>query len=167
MTPTRYRDQVAELAKTNVAKATETAEKIGDPWFQAQAWAHLTRYAEKPLPFARKAAKAAAKTKDDYQKSAVRAWEIAALAERKYHEHARKSLAEAVELAKSVEPVSSRAKSLILLLQSAFKISKEEAAKVVEVLQDSCSSTHWRAKRARKNAAEMLSGETRPREFFW
>lgn len=167
MTPTRYRDQVAQLAKTDTAKGVELAEKINDPWFQAQAWSHLARHADRPLQFSRKAAKSAGLGKDDYQRSAVRAWEVAALAERKYNVQARRSLAEAVELAASVTPVSSRAESLILLFQAAFKISKEDATRVAEILHKSCSSTHWRALRARRDAQRMLKGEMPPREFFW
>ncbi len=166
MTPTLYRDQVAHLAKTNVAKAIEIAEKIQDPWFQAQAWS-LTRYADKPLTYSRKAAKSAAQGKDEYQRSAVRAWEIAALAERKCDLQARRSLNEAVELAVSIPQISSRAESLMLLFQAAFKLSNEDADSVAEVLQSSCPLTHWRAKRARKDAAKMLTGEWPPREFFW
>src|SRR5688572_8989256 len=130
MTPTQYRDEVVQLVKTNVSKATEIAKKIDDPWFQAQAWSHLARYADKPLPFALKAAKSAAQGRDDYQRSAVRAWEIAALAERQLISNARRSLAEAAELAASVTPVSSRAESLLLLFHAAFKISKQDAAEV-------------------------------------
>jgi len=167
MTPTRYRDEVAQLAKTNVPKAVEVANKINDPWFQAQAWSHLVRHADKPLPFARKSAKSAAQGRDAYQRSAVRAWEIAALAERKLTVHARRSLAEALDLAVSVTPVSSRAESLALLVQAAFKISKDDALEAAEVLQKACSSDHWRAKRARKDVEMMLSGELPPREFFW
>ena len=167
MTPTRYRDQVAQLAKSDAAKAIEIAEKISDPWFQAQAWSHLARYADKPLQFSRKAAKSAAFGKDDYQRSAVRAWEIAALAERKYNVQARRSLTDAVELAVSVTPVSSRAEALLLLVQAAFKISKQDAVRVAEILQTSCSSSHWRAARARRDVASMLKGEMPPREFFW
>jgi hypothetical protein len=150
-----------------VRKATEVANKITDPWFQAQAWSHLARYADKPLPFARKAAKSAANGSDDYQRSAVRAWEIAALAERKLMAHARRSLAEALELAKSVTPASSRAESLVLLVQAAFKISKQDAAEAAEVLREACTSSHWRSKRARKDVDMMLKGERPPREFFW
>ncbi len=167
MTPTRYRDQVAQLAKTNVAKAVEIAEMIQDPWFQAQAWSHLTRYADDPLPFSRKAAKTAIRGKDEYQRSAVRAWEIAALAERNYGLQARRSLTEAVELAVLIPQISSRAESLMLLFQAAFKLSKFDATSVADVLHSSCPPTHWRAKRARKIAANMLKGDIPPREFFW
>jgi hypothetical protein len=167
MNPTIYRDQVAQLAKTNPAKAIETAKKISDPWFQAQGWSHLARWADDPLRFARHAAKSATKTKDDYQKSAVRAWEVAALAERGYHGQARRSLREAVELAASVTLLPSRAESLFLLFQAAFKISKDDAAKVAKVLTGSCVPRHWRVKRALKDAANMLNAEMPPREFFW
>lgn len=167
MIPTILRDQVAELAKTDESKAAETAGVIHDPWFQAQAWAHVARYAADPLRFARKAATAAANTKDDYQKSAVRAWEIAALAEREYTSQARQALTEAVVLAAKAEPIGSRAEALLLLFQSAFKISKKDAAKVAGVLESSCSSTHWRTKRATKEIGKMLMGEMPPREFFW
>jgi hypothetical protein len=167
MTPTRYRDEVAQLAKTNESKAIEVAKKIDDPWFQAQAWSHLARYADKPLPFARKAAKSAEQGRDDYQRSAVRAWEIAALGERKLILQGRRSLAEALKLAASVTPISSRAESLLLLFHAAFKVSNQDAAEAAEVLRNACSSSHWRAVRARKDVDKMLNGELLPREFFW
>jgi hypothetical protein len=167
MTPTKYRDQVAKLAKTDPEKGIEISKKIVDPWFQAQAWSHLTRWADNPLRFSRHAAKSATKTKDDYQKSAVRAWEVAALAERGYQDQARKSLKEAVDLAASVSPLPSRAEALFLLFQSAFKISNDEAMKVEQVMISSCTQTHWRVKRALKEASLMLKHEVPPREFFW
>jgi len=167
MTPTRYRDEVAQLAKTNVPKAIEVAKKINEPWFQAQAWSHLARYADKPLLFARKAAKSAAQGSDDYQRSAVRAWEIAALAERQILDHARRSLAEALELAESITSESSRVESLVLLVQAAFKISRGDAEKAGAVLRKASPSSHWRAERARKNVEMMMSGKLPPREFFW
>lgn len=168
MTPTKYRDEVSRLAKTDHERAVALAEKIEDPWFCAQAFSHLARYAEpSPLPFARKAAKCAGECKDDYQRSAVRAWEIVALAERGYVAQARRSLEQALELAKSVEPVSSRAEALFLLLNAAFSISKGDAAIVGEVLEQSCVTEHWRERRARRDAKRMLDGRTPPRPFFW
>ena len=120
----------------------------------------------KALPFARKAAKAALETKDDYQRSAVRAWEIAALAERKFYSQARRSLKEAMELAVSVTPMASRAEVIFLLFQAAFTISTDDASRIAEELRKSCNSTHWRAKRALKNAVSMMNREMQPREFF-
>ena len=167
MTPTRYRDEVAMVAKIDEAKAASIATKITDPWFQAQAWSHVARYATKPIPYARKAARSAGHGKDDYQRSAVRAWEIVALAERDLRLQARASLTDAVNVASTVVQDSSRAESLFLLFQAAFKISTNDAENVAEVLQTTCSSGHWRAVRARKNAEEMLRGDILPREFFW
>jgi hypothetical protein len=167
MTPTRYRDQVAQLAKVDVEKAVAVTKNISDPWFEAQAWSHLARYAEKPLLFSKRAAKAAEQTKDDYQRSAVRAWEIAALAERKYSLQARRALTEAVELAVLVTPIGSRAESLLLLLQAAFKISKVDAEMVSDAFEASCTVKHWRVSRAKKQVALMLSDQMPPREFFW
>ena len=103
MNPTFDRDQVAQLAKTDTAKAVEVATQITDPWFEAQAWAYLVRYSKTPIEFSIKAAEAALRTKDEYQRSAVRAWEIAALAEREYYSQASAALAEAVELAATIE----------------------------------------------------------------
>ena len=167
MTPTGSRDQAATTAKTDLATAAEIAKGIKDPWFQSQAWSHLARYADRPLQFSRKAAKSASSCKDDYQKSAVRAWEIAALAERGYLTQADEALTEALELGKIAEPVSSRAEALLLLFQAAFKISVEEARSVAELLNTFCDSGHWRVRRAKRAAGLMLQGKMRPREFFW
>lgn len=167
MTPTRYRDEVAIVAKVDEAKAATIAAKITDPWFQAQAWSHVARYAKTPINYARKAARSAGLGKDDYQRSAVRAWEIVALAERDLRQQARTSLIDAVNIASTVVQDSSRAESLFLLFQAAFKISRNDAENVAGILKTTCSSDHWRAVRARKNANEMLRGEILPREFFW
>ncbi len=58
------------------------------------------------------ATEAARECGDDYKKSAVRAWEIAALAERKFTTEARKSLSEALAIAKCAQPMSSRSEAL-------------------------------------------------------
>lgn len=166
MTPTSFRDRVGELAKTNVARAEAITKKINDPWFEAQAWSHLARWAETPLPFAKRAENAAVRTKDDYQRSAVRAWEIAALGERGYAKQARKALSEAVNLAMSIENFGSRAEALFLLFQAGFKVSNEDATAVGQAFLTS-SSGHWREKRARKLIGKMLEGEMPPREFYW
>lgn len=167
MSPTEARDKVAKLAKTATAKAAQIAEKIDDPWFQAQAWAHVARYANDPVDFAKKAAKAAARGKDDYQRSAVRAWEIVALAERGFQDESRTILTSAIAVACSVDPLSSRAESLFLLFQAAFKVSKSEAIRAADVFRHHCPPEHWRAKRALKNIAEILQEKYQPREFFW
>lgn len=167
VTPTIYRDQVAQIAKTDTEGAAEITRKLTDPWFEAQAWSHVARYADRPLIFTRKAAKAASKTKDNYRQSAVRAWEIAALAELEYFDHARQVLSEAVELALTIEHEGSKAEAIMLLFPAAFKISKTDAELVARLFEQTSPMTHWRAKRAKKEIALILSGERPPREFFW
>lgn len=167
MNPTKYRDDVALLAKTDQTKAVEIAEKINDPWFRAQAWAHIARYADRPLVYARKAAKSAAKTKDDYQRSSVRAWEIAALSERGLCEQARQALAEAVSLAVAVPQEGSKAEALLLLFQAALKVGVDDAQRIAAVMRDNVSIEHWRGERALKLVSAMLEGRETSREFFW
>ena len=114
------------------------------------------------------AAKAARECEDDYKKSAVRAWEIAALAERDCKREARESLNDALALGRCVEPMSSRSEALLLLLQAAFRIGRDEAERVYEILRVSCPvDEHWRCKRAVRHGGKMLSGELEPRPFFW
>ncbi len=167
MTPTKLRDKVSQLAKSNEEEAAKVAKTIDDAWFRAQAWAHIARWAAEPTLYAQQAAKAASQGKDDYQRSAVRSWEIAALAERGLFAEAVTSLNEAVGIAKTVEPMSSRSESLVLLLQAAFKISLDHAAKVHKVIETDCDSTHWRSVRAKKLSMELVQQKMPPREFFW
>lgn len=166
MTTTKLRDKVSQLAKSNEEEAAKIAETIDDAWFRSQAWAHVARWAAKPIPYARQAAMAASQGKDNYQRSAVRSWEIVALAERGLLAEAVSSLNEAVEIAATVEPMSSRSESLILLLQAAFKISLDHAITVQKVIEIACDSTHWRSIRAKKWSMELIEQSSPPREFF-
>ena len=145
------------------------ARKIKDPWFRSQALSWVARFTgSDPIAVASEAAKAAQECQDDYNKSAVRAWEIAALAERNCKREARKSLAEALAVAKLVEPMSSRSDAFLLLFQAAFKLGRNEAEETYEILKMSCPvEEHWRCKRAVHNGARILSGESEPRPFFW
>lgn len=100
------RDQACLLATTNPGKALDKARKIAEPWYRAQALAWVARFAENnAVAIAREAARAAMECDDDYKQSAVRAWEIAALAERGFTVEARKSLSEATTLAKKSSPI--------------------------------------------------------------
>ena len=169
MTATLQRDQAIKLAKVNPREALEKARSVSEPWFCAQALSWVARFTEDdPVPIATQAAKAAFECVDDYQRSAVRSWEIAALAERKCLERAKKSLREALKLAQRVQPLSSRSEALLLLLQAAFAIRRDEAIVVNSTLIDSCPvAEHWRCKRAVKYAGQMMGGELQPRNFFW
>jgi hypothetical protein len=166
---TLQRDHACTLAKSNPKKALAQARKVNEPWFRAQGLSWVARFTDvDPVAVACEAAKAARECEDDYKKSAVRAWEIAALAERDFKREARKSLSDALALGKRVEPVSSRSEALLLLLEAAFRISRDEAKKVYEILKASCPvDEHWRCKRAVRDGERMLSGELEPRAFFW
>ena len=166
---TAERDRVHGLAKTDPKEALTSARNIGEPWFRAQALAWVARFTTNdPVPIATEAARAASKCDDYYKRSAVRAWEIAALAERGYKKEARKSLVEASTLAREVLPISSRGEALMLLLQAAFRIDKVEADKVYRMLEAGCpADEHWRCKRALRDAELMISSEMPPRPFFW
>jgi hypothetical protein len=169
LNPTTQRDNAINLAKSNPGKALDTARKVSDPWFRAQALSWVARFTnENFIAIASEAAKAGEECDDDYKKSAVRAWEIAALAERNCKAEAQKSLAQALALAKTVQPASSRSEALMLLLQAAFRIGPEHAGNVYETLTTSCPpEEHWRCKRAVRDGGKMISGELQPRPFFW
>jgi hypothetical protein len=166
---TVQRDHASTLAKSNPKKALAQARNVNEPWFRAQALSWAARFTDgDPVAVASEAAKAALECEDDYKKSAVRAWEIAALAERGCTTEARKSLREALALSKCVEPVSSRSEALFLLLQAAFSIGRDEANRVHDTLKASCPvKEHWRCKRAVRDGGKMISGELQPRPFFW
>lgn len=168
MSATLKRDQVCALAKSDPKKALEKARTISDPWFRAQSLSWVARFTDRdPVAVARQAAKAASDGDDDYKRSAVRAWEIAALAERGFLPEARKALKGALKAARTAQPLSSRSEALFDLLQAAFAIGETEARKVNAVLLDACpADAHWRCKRALRDAAKMLDGELQPRKFF-
>src|SRR5690606_35243315 len=134
---------------------------ISDPWFRAQALSWIARFTDgDPRPIAKQAAKTASECDDDYKRSSVRAWEIAALAERNFKDDARKSLNDAVRLARTVQPFSSRSEALFLLFQSVFSIGSTEANAVKEILISSCPiEDHWRCSRAVRDAAKIQNGE--------
>jgi hypothetical protein len=160
---------VGTLAKSNPKKALDLARKVNDPWFRAQALSWVARFTDgDPVAVASEAATAARECEDDYKKSAVRAWEIAALGERDFATEARQSLIEALSLAKSVKPISSRSDALFLLLQAAFRIGRDEGYKAYQTLRTSCRADgHWRCKRAVRDGGRMIAGELEPRAFFW
>jgi len=167
---TSERDRAADLAKADPVSAARIARDIGDPWFRAQALSWVLRFSHDDVKnIASDAADSAARCVDDYKRSAVRAWEIAALAERGMADEACESLKEALAVAWNAEPPASRCESLFLLLQAAFSIKSEEARKVFDLLRSSGSQddAHWRCRRAIRDAEKIFAGEARPRPFFW
>ena len=169
MSATLQRDQATALAKTDPKKALEKARSVGEPWFRAQALSWVARFTDgDPGAIAAQAAKAALECDDDYKRSAVRSWEIAALAERDCKSKAKRSLEEAIRLARSVHPPSSRSEAIFSLLQAAFAIGEGEVRTVYSTLVESCpASEHWRCKRAIRDATKMINGQLKPRAFFW
>lgn len=157
------------MAKRDSRKAHEKARGIPDPWFRSQALAWVARYTEDdPIKVAKQAAKAASECDDEYKKTAARAWEIAALTERNLLTEARKGLRAALSQSRSVMPLSSRAEALTLLLQAAIQISPKDAQEVANELTHSCGQdSHWRCRRAIRDAGKFLKGELKPRPFFW
>jgi len=167
---TNLRDTVSKLAQVDIEKAIKVSKKIIQPWFRAQALAHIARYIEstKVIKIANEAKKTANECDDDYKKSSVRAWEIVALSERGLKKEAEKSLNEAVKLAVNIEPLSSKCEALFNLFQASCHINMEIAKKVYKRMESMCSiEKHWRAKRAIKNANKILAGEDIAREYFW
>lgn len=154
MSATKQRDQAIALAKSRPNEALKQARQVNDPWFRAQALSWVARFTDGDVSaIATEAAKAAAEGKDNYQQSAVRAWEIAALAERNRVLDARKRLGDIL---------------LLLLLQASAKIADEDAENVYEVMKASCRpEEHWRCSRALRRGAKMIAGELQPRPFFW
>jgi hypothetical protein len=169
MSATKQRDRVHELAKKDPAKALEQARKIDKPWFKAQALAHVARFTDgDPVKIAKEAESAASQCDDEYKRSAVRAWEIAALAERGHTKEARRALDAALGQSKSVTPNSSRSEALILLMNAAFYIDKQSARRVSDELKSACGhDSFWRCKRAIKDADALLAGDREPRPFHW
>ena len=144
------------------------AKRIHEPWYRAQALAWVARFTDgDPVSIARRAARVALECDDAYKRSAVRAWEIAALTKRGCSVQAIAALSQAIEVAKNVQPLSSRAESLFILFQAGFAISEEQAGKVFQVLVDACPiDDHWRCKRAVRNAERMKNGEIEPHVFI-
>jgi hypothetical protein len=169
MSATLQRDQAATLAKTSPAKALEKARCIEDPWFRAQALACVARHASgKAVAIAREAARAAGACDDAYKQAAVRAWEIAALAETGNIAEATKSWAAALATSRKITPSSSRAEALMLIAQAAASISTKQRDETCDELRSACGAdVHWRCKRAVRDALALKQGRMQPRSFFW
>lgn len=169
MNATQQRDETGKLAKLYPRKALEKARGIRDPWFKAQALSWVARFTDgDPVSIAKQAAKAASECNDEYKKTAVRAWEIAALGERGHRVEARRALDRAMSQSKLVTPSPSRAEALTLLLHAAFRIGKSDARLVADELKAACGNEqHWRCKRAVRDADKLFTEELRPRSFFW
>lgn len=166
---THQRDQVAKLAKLQPAQALTEAQGIKEPWFRAQALAWVARYSPGKAPIiASEAALAACQCEDDFKRVAVRAWEIAALGESGAISEALQALQEAMAASDRIVPIASKAEALMLLLQAAARVDSHSRELVHDALKQACGpDSHWRCKRALRDAERIRNGELQPRVFFW
>ncbi|HEX3871213.1 MAG TPA: hypothetical protein VHV77_12295 [Pirellulales bacterium] len=169
MSETLKRDQAVALSKLRPDEALAKARSISDPWYRAQALAWVARFSPRDaVKLAAEASQAARECDDVYKQVAVRAWEVAALAESGHLAEAKKSLDGAIRDSTRVTPVASKAEAMFLLLQAASRIGASERDFVHERLKCECpADSHWRCKRALKNAQLICSGGQLPRQFFW
>ncbi len=166
---TIQRDNAQLLAKSEPLKAHLDASMIVEPWFRAQALAWVARFSEgRTIEIAKEAAKAAMECDDSYKRTAVRAWEIAALAEVGATEEASFALNEALRDSRLITPLCSCAEALFLLAQAASKIDSSARDIACDHLMDLCSGDHhWRSKRAVRDSIALRNGTANPRPFFW
>jgi len=199
MSATKQRDQAIRIAQSDYERALSRAEEIDDPWFAAQTLAAVLRYApEDRMDFVcRRAIKQAARGADAYQRGAVLAWLVRALAERERPAQATEVLQEAVCQALQASPAGSRAEALFLLYQAACPLGRRSLDPLLGHLAALYQQApHWRCARAVVHACAIHSviegnsfqtalkslsdpglitrihraislGQTRPREFFW
>jgi hypothetical protein len=168
MAETNRRDQVFSLAKHDPQRALTLARNIKDPWFRAQALAAVARYSpDRAVKVAAEARRAAQECSDGYKRVAVRAWEIAALAGAGRSTEACRALQAALKDREHIAPVASKAEALILLLYSAASIDTKQRDLVYTALKSACGhDTHWRSKRALRDAKLVCEGKVPPRTFF-
>jgi len=158
MSATSQRDRVAKLATTDPDKALNVARGINDPWFRAQALSHVARYVPiDAIRIATEAEQAALKCDDHFKRSAVRAWEIAALAERGMTKDALRSLHSALAEAALASPSSSRCESLLLLMHAAARISLSHSIPIAdEIRKTAAGDANWRCIRSLVEAVAIL-----------
>lgn len=160
MSSTNSRNHATALAESNPRRALELALAVDDPWYACQALAWVLRFAEEPD--ASKAAaeipRRAALCRDDYQRSAVRAWEIRALVEKGQKKASEHSLDEALAAARLAKPLPSRSEAFFLIYQAAFPLGSRTVGLLVRNLIEVWKARpHWRSERNVVCALAMLS----------
>lgn len=146
---TTQRDTAARLARSDPDKALQLAGTISDPWFRAQALAHVARHSPTDVvALADRSAQAASACVQLYQSCAVRAWEITALAERGEPIEAQARLLATVHRSRHITPSSSRSSALLLLLHAAARIDLPLAEQVGrQIIATSNQDSNWRCQR--------------------
>ncbi|MEM9751759.1 MAG: hypothetical protein AAF916_00065 [Planctomycetota bacterium] len=165
---TTQRDRTIKLAKTDVYAALEIAETIGNPWFRVQAYSGIMRFnPSRARDLTIQATRAAAKCVDEFERVAVCAWIVAALAEIDHADTARDILHNALRQSRSIPHDGSRAEALMLLLEAASTLGDQDQEAVLNEVNEACQdASHWRCKRALRDAAAIREGTQAARSFF-
>lgn len=160
-------DSVAKLAKTNFEAALKHTSKIEDPGKRIQALGWVARFApaSRVEPTVQSALKLAhAPTDDAYAQFLALAWPLRALHETKNAQAIPSALEETLRLAQDVEPTSSRAEAIGLLIHALLPAGIDVASPAIDALLKLCSGDdHWRIVRAFSDVAVLVNGYDKAR----
>jgi len=162
MSNTNDRDLACRTAPRGPERALDFARRIPDQWFRAQALACVTRWAadDQVEQLARESYRTAQEAADPFRTVAVAAWPIRALIERRRFNAAKQMVAKVLELVPAVQPLSSRAESLMLLWQAVFPAAGLREAMLESVTRCCDPNGHWRAGRLYACVAWTLATES-------
>ncbi len=162
VTPTQLRDRVSRLAPKDPEGALALARSIPDPWFRSQALAEVVRFvAEHRLgEVAQEALAAGAGCGDAYQRCAIAAWTVEALAARGHKRAAETALQSALHAAASVDQVGSRAEALGHLARAAGDLDPLWVEKAAHALVElGAEDGHWRVQQAIVRCVLLLASK--------
>lgn len=156
---TQQRDQACKTAKTDPIKAVEIAREIADPWFACQAMTRAARHSSDDTfdKLVEEAFRVSQKSTDLFQVVAVSAWPIRAMIDRGRVGKIDSILYSLLELAKAIEPLSSRSEALFLLLQSVYPVGAQSRLLVVRAIAEASTPTvSWRQARNLRDTILMI-----------
>lgn len=182
----QQRDSVASLVHEDLRSARELSAKIQDPWYRAQAYGWVARYASSDdwaYDMAKEGFEAAADCGDAFQQVCAAAWPIRALIERDLVAPALELLEISLGALPRIEQAASKAEAMLLVLQAAWNTGEEFRRSIAFTLAElKDEDDHWRVKRAFHDACDLLRSEDEefveklgggkgkeltPREFYW
>ena len=145
-------------------KALILARLVNEPWYRAQSLAFVAwRLPEQCIEISKEAAIAAESSESLFEQSAVRVWEIEALARCGYSSEAIQSLESSVETAVRIELDSGRSESFLRLLESSHRFGARVFDRLYDRLVASCDpNQHWRCSMNVKRARKLKNGEYHP-----
>jgi hypothetical protein len=152
------RDHATRLAQTDSTAAEEAAARIGNPWYRAQAYAWVARYAadDQLIRLARESMDSAGSCDDPYQQAAASAWVVRALLERGRRDEALQMLEIGLHAVPRISSPARRSEALFLLYQAAFAASEEIRRSLLFALAETHDgSDHWRVARNFRDALVM------------